>query len=74
MASNPVTIDETRLTALEEQIAHQAVTIEELSATIARQWEQMDKMKLKLDALTRRFLDLEEATAPSPEITKPPHY
>ena len=74
MASIPVEIDETRLTALEEQVAHQAVAIEELSATIARQWEQMDKMKLKLDALTRRFLDLEEVTAPPPEITKPPHY
>lgn len=74
MASNPVEIDETRLTALEEQIAHQAVTIEELSAAIARQWEQMDKMRVKLDALTRRFLDLEESTGPSPEITRPPHY
>jgi len=74
MASNPGKIEETRLTALEEQVAHQAVTIEELSSSIALQWEQMDQMKLKLDALTRRFLDLEEATGPSPEITKPPHY
>jgi len=63
-----------RLTALEELVSHQAKTIEELSTSVATQWEELDKARRKLDALTARFLDLEEATAPSPEITKPPHY
>ncbi len=62
------------ITKLEELVAHQSMTIEELSSTVAKQWEQMDKMRVKLDALTSRFLDLEDATGPAPEVTKPPHY
>ena len=63
-----------RLTELEEMVAHQSIALEELSQTVAKQWDEMDRMKRKLDALTARFLDLEDATAPAPEITKPPHY
>ncbi len=63
-----------RITQLEELVSHHARTIEDLSATIARQWEELDQARRKLDALTARFLDLEEATSPAPEITKPPHY
>ncbi len=63
-----------RITQLEELVSHQAKTIEELSAMVARQWDELDKAKRKLDALTKRFLDLEEATAPGIEVTKPPHY
>jgi len=63
-----------RVTALEELVSHQARTIEELSATIAAQWGELDRAKRKLDALTKRFLELEEASAPSHEITRPPHY
>lgn len=74
MARTTQTSEQDRIMALEEQLAHQAITIDELSSALAQQWQQMDKMKIKLDSLTKRFLDLEEATAPSPEITKPPHY
>jgi SlyX protein len=31
-------------------------------------------MQKKLDALTHRFLALEEQTAPDVPVTKPPHY
>ncbi|MGB7287614.1 MAG: SlyX family protein [Salaquimonas sp.] len=65
---------QTSITGLEELVAHQSVAIEELSTTVAKQWDQMDKMKARLDALTARFLDLEDATGPAPENTKPPHY
>jgi SlyX protein len=74
MATIPTSNDLERITELEEKLAHQSVTIDELSLALAEQWQQMDKMKSKLDALTKRFLDLEDATGPSPEITKPPHY
>ena len=63
-----------RITTLEDLVANQSKTIEELSATIARQWDEFDMAKRKLDALTQRFLDLEEATAPGIETTKPPHF
>ena len=65
---------EQRIVELEEQLAHQAKTIEELSTTVARQWEELDAARRKLNALAERFLALEEATLPGPEITKPPHY
>ena len=63
-----------RIVRLEEQLAHQAKSIEELSATMATQWEQLDAARRKLDALAERFMALEETTLPGPEITKPPHY
>lgn len=66
--------NEQRIVRLEEQLAYQTETIEELSAAMARQWEELDKARRKLDALAERFLALEEATLPSAEATKPPHY
>ena len=65
---------EARLTALEEQIAHQANVIEEMSGMIAAQWNEIDPLKKKLAVLVKRFVDLEEASAPHHENTKPPHY
>lgn len=59
---------------LEVRVAHQEKTIDELSAVIADQWKEIDRLSKKLDALTSRFLTLEEASAPSIEITRPPHW
>ena len=63
-----------RLTELEIQIAHQNRTIEDLSAEIARQGTEIDRLRKTLKALAERFLALEEAATPAPEITRPPHY
>lgn len=63
-----------RLTALEIRAAEQEHTIEELSGQIAEQWKVMDRMQRKLDALTERFLALEEQAAPDVPVTKPPHW
>jgi len=60
--------------ALEEQIAHQAKVIEELSGMIAAQWNEIDPLKKRLANLTKRFVELEDASAPHHENTKPPHY
>ena len=65
---------EQRIVQMEEQLAHQAKTIEELSAAMAKQWAELDAAKRKLDSLAERFLALEDATMPGPETTKPPHY
>lgn len=59
---------------LEIKVAHQEKTIEELSTVIADQWKEIDRLSKKLDALTSRFLTLEESAAPSIEVTKPPHW
>ncbi|MDW6025512.1 SlyX family protein [Mesorhizobium sp. BAC0120] len=63
-----------RLTALEIRAAEQEKTIEELSGEVAAQWKQIERLQKKLDALTDRFLALEEHAAPPIEARKPPHW
>lgn len=65
---------EARIIALEETVAHQAKTIEELSDQLAEQWKMVEQTRAKLDRLTERFLSLEEQSLDAPAITKPPHY
>ncbi|CZT33674.1 SlyX family protein [Rhizobium sp. 9140] len=69
-----MTTDETRMTAIEETIAHQARVIEDLSQQLAEQWKIVDQVRTKLDRLTERFLTLEETSLEAPAITRPPHY
>lgn len=65
---------EERLTQLEVLAAEQEKVIQELSGEIAEQWKVIERMQKKLDALTERFLALEEQSAPDIPITKPPHW
>ncbi|MGF6176016.1 SlyX family protein [Ensifer sp. 4252] len=65
---------EDRVTRLEETVAHQAKTIEELSDQLAEQWKVVEQTRAKLDRLTERFLSLEEQSIDAPAITRPPHY
>lgn len=59
-----------RIARLEEHVAHQANTIEELSDQLAEQWRVVEQLRAKLDVLTERFLTLEagslEASRPLP--------
>lgn len=63
-----------RLTELEIRYAEQEKTIEDLSGELAEQWKQIAALNKKLSALTNRFLELEEQTAPEIAVTKPPHW
>ncbi len=63
-----------RIIQLEVLTTHQEKTIAELSEQIAEQWKTIDKMQRKLDALTERFLALEEQSSPDVPVTKPPHW
>lgn len=63
-----------RLTTLEIRNAEQERTIEELSGQIAEQWKVIAQLQKKVDALTERFLALEEQSAPDIPVTKPPHW
>lgn len=65
---------EQRIIALEEVIAYQSKTIEELSEQLVDQWKVTEQTRLKLDRLTERFLTLEEESRQAAPITKPPHY
>jgi len=63
-----------RLTTLEIRAAEQEKTIEELSGQIAEQWRTIEALRKRLDALTDRFLVLEEQASPEVPVTKPPHW
>jgi SlyX protein len=63
-----------RIARLEEHVAHQANTIEELSDQLSEQWRVVEQLRTKLDRLTERFLVLEEGSLEAPAITRPPHY
>ncbi|MEK1930940.1 MAG: SlyX family protein [Pararhizobium sp.] len=66
--------DSERITRLEETVAYQAKTIEDLSDQLAEQWKIVEQTRAKLDRLTERFLSLEEQSLDAPAITRPPHY
>ena len=65
---------EERITRLEETVAHQSKTIEELSDQLAEQWKVVEQTRVKLDRLTERFLSLEEQAQDATPVTRPPHY
>lgn len=65
---------ENRLIDLETIATHQAKVIEELSALVADQWQTIDKMQKKLEALITRFHSFEDQASAPPENTKPPHW
>lgn len=65
---------EHRIMDLETLVTHQARAIEELSSMVAEQWQIIDTMRGKLDALSERFMALEEQSIARPEASKPPHW
>lgn len=69
-----MTSQEERLVRLEALCAEQERTVEELSGQVAQQWKTIERLQKKFDALTDRFLAVEERTAPDVPITKPPHW
>lgn len=69
-----MTDNDERIMRLEELVAYQAKTIEELSDQLTEQWKIVEQTRAKLDRLTERFLSLEEVSLDAPAITKPPHY
>lgn len=63
-----------RIIALEEMVAHQAKTIDELSDQLAEQWKTVDRMRRTLEILSERLIGLEDRTTEAAPVTKPPHY
>lgn len=65
---------ESRLVALEVSAAHQAQIIDEMSGVITDQWQTIERMQKRLEALGARFVAMEEQDGAPPENTKPPHW
>ena len=74
-SNDPKNSDE-RLADLESLIAHQAVTIQDLSDAAAKQWTIIDDMTEQVKLLKDRIAVLEDEvklTSPADEAP-PPHY
>ncbi|ESQ84724.1 hypothetical protein AEAC466_06625 [Asticcacaulis sp. AC466] len=65
---------EDRVTALEETVAHQVKTIDELSDQLAEQWKIIDQMRRMLGRLGERIETVESGAGDAPPVTRPPHY
>ncbi|WP_407965662.1 SlyX family protein [Bartonella sp. C271] len=65
---------ENRITELEIKLSHQEKLIEELSCVVTDQWKSLDEMSKKLNALTKRLLDLEERDFSEVPVERPPHW
>ena len=66
--------DDTRIEALEQALAHQQRLVEDLNEVVTRQADEIAAMQRKLDALTQRFLAVEQAVQPDTPVDKPPHW
>jgi len=67
---------DTRLTELETQLAHQSRTVEDLSAVIHRQQQEIDTLTRRVAMLMQRAAEAEaDITGAAPIADqKPPHY
>lgn len=63
-----------RIERLEEQLAFQTRTVEDLNEVVTRQADQIDALNRRLAALVEHVEELEDAAAGSAPVTKPPHY
>ncbi|MDN2566193.1 SlyX family protein [Aquibium sp. A9E412] len=67
-------MSEERLDRLEMLAAEQERTIETLSGELAKQWETVERLERRLEALARRLVELEERTGADVPVTRPPHW
>ncbi len=72
--SAPEKTERDRILSLEELTAHQALTIEELSAEVARQNEIVRAMEVRLHRIAERLGALEADVASAAENRRPPHW
>jgi SlyX protein len=64
-----------RLDAVEAHLAHQDVTIQELSDVALKQWRTIEDLSHKLERLEAQLQAVEDAVnRPAGEDPPPPHY
>ena len=69
------TEDQNRLEELETRNAYQEATIQDLSAQIYEQQQQIDRLARQLESLAEKVKGLASGEAsPLPENERPPHY
>ena len=66
---------DTRITELEIQLVHQTATIDELNDVVARQWQEIDRLKKQMSQLTGRLEQVEDIIPKGQaDDQPPPHY
>ena len=66
---------EERIQALEEMVAHQDATIQDLSDVISKQWDSLQSYSVVVERLKARMSDIEDSVEQTPEANvKPPHW
>lgn len=65
---------ETRLTRLEELVAHQQAAIEDLSRQLTDSWMQGEKLRGEIARLTDRLQEFEDAAEAPAANQRPPHW
>jgi SlyX protein len=63
-----------RLDNIETTLAHQDQQIQDLSAMIAAQWKEIERLKRLLSAAQEKWEEMESGSGAPPANTKPPHY
>lgn len=63
--------NEERLQAIEQALAHQDGQIQDLSATVMRQWQEIERLRRLLDRAQAEIDTLQDAPGAN---VKPPHY
>jgi SlyX protein len=71
MADDPATA---RLDALEIRVAYQDETIEELNAALARQWQEIDKLRRDMALLEAALREAAQSPGDGSPEPPPPHY
>ena len=65
---------ENKLTRIQEVLVHQERQIQDLSAMIVRQWDEIDVLKKHVRILQGRVEDIADVASGQPANEKPPHY
>ena len=75
MADETIKTLEARIDKLEELLAHQALTLDEMSGEVARLHEAHGDLMRRHKALIERLMAVEESgEGDAPHYQKPPHY
>lgn len=67
-------MSEEKITKIEEVLMHQEQQIGELSATVARQWAEIDMLKKVIKKLQGTVEEISDSMPAPLADQKPPHY